>query len=47
MAAVVCELSTRGDADAMASLTRQLPLLAHAIIDGVRRGIEEPIDAQA
>jgi N-acetylmuramoyl-L-alanine amidase len=47
MAAVVCELATRGDADAMASLTRQLPLLAHAIVDGVRRGIEEPVDAQA
>jgi len=47
MAAVVCELATRGDADAMASLTRELPRLAHAIVDGVRRGIEEPVDAQA
>ena len=47
MAAVVCELVTRDDADAMAALARQLPAVAQAIVDGVRRGVEEPVDAQA
>ena len=46
MAAVVCELVPREDADAMAALARQLPRVAHAIVDGVRRGVDEPVDAQ-
>jgi hypothetical protein len=44
MAAVVCELSAQGDADEAAALTRNLPAVADAIISGMQRGIEQPID---
>jgi N-acetylmuramoyl-L-alanine amidase len=44
MAAVVCELVARDDAEAMALLSRRLPTVADAIVDGVRRGVEEPVD---
>ncbi len=47
MAAVVCELVGRDDANAMAVLAHDLPGVAQAIVDGVRRGVEEPVDAQA
>jgi N-acetylmuramoyl-L-alanine amidase len=47
MAAVVCELSAQGDADEASALTRNLPAVAAAIVDGVQRGIEDPIDANA
>jgi N-acetylmuramoyl-L-alanine amidase len=47
MAAVICELVARDDADAMAALAADLPAVARAIVDGVRRGVEEPIDAPA
>jgi N-acetylmuramoyl-L-alanine amidase len=45
MAAVVCELVPRDDAEGMAALARQLPRVARAIVDGVRRGVDEPVDA--
>jgi N-acetylmuramoyl-L-alanine amidase len=44
MAAVVCELVGRDDAEAMATLTAALPATARAIVDGIRRGVEEPVD---
>jgi N-acetylmuramoyl-L-alanine amidase len=47
MAAVICELVPRDNATAMAALAADLPAVARAIVDGVRRGIEEPIDANA
>ncbi len=47
MAAVVCELSAEGDAEEAAALTRNLPAVAAAIVEGVQRGIEQPIDAAA
>jgi N-acetylmuramoyl-L-alanine amidase len=46
MAAVVCEVVPRDDATAMATLSRRLPAAADAIVDGVRRGVEEPVDVQ-
>ena len=45
MAAVVCELVGRDDAEAMAALTTRLPVATKAIVDGIRRGVEEPVDA--
>jgi N-acetylmuramoyl-L-alanine amidase len=47
MAAVVCELAPRDDAGAAAALVANLPRLARAIVTGIRRGIEEPLDAPA
>jgi N-acetylmuramoyl-L-alanine amidase len=44
MTAVVCELAPRDDAAAVAGLVARLPALSRALIDGVRRGIEEPLD---
>jgi N-acetylmuramoyl-L-alanine amidase len=44
MSAVVCELVPRDDVDAMALLSRKLPDATEAIVDGVRRGVEEPVD---
>jgi N-acetylmuramoyl-L-alanine amidase len=44
MAAVVCELVPADDTDAIAELLARLPVVAGAIVTGVRRGIEEPID---
>jgi N-acetylmuramoyl-L-alanine amidase len=45
MAAVVCELLAREDADAMAAISARLPEVARAIVDGIRRGVEEPLNA--
>jgi N-acetylmuramoyl-L-alanine amidase len=44
MAAVSCELISRGDARAMTDLAARLPAIAGAMADGIRRGIEEPVD---
>jgi N-acetylmuramoyl-L-alanine amidase len=44
MAAVVCELVPSNDTDAITELNARLPVIANAIVTGVRRGIEEPID---
>jgi N-acetylmuramoyl-L-alanine amidase len=46
MAAVVCELVARDDAEAMALLSRRSPAVAEAIVDGLQRGVEEPVDVQ-
>jgi N-acetylmuramoyl-L-alanine amidase len=43
MAAVVCELVPSNDTDAVTDLNARLPAVAGAIVNGVRRGIEEPI----
>lgn len=45
MAAVVCELLAADDADATGVLTARLADVAAAIADGIRRGVEEPLDA--
>jgi N-acetylmuramoyl-L-alanine amidase len=45
MAAVVCELAAREDAEAVAALVVRLPELSQALVTGVRRGIEDPLDA--
>ena len=42
MAAVVCELIGRDDGDTRAMLTTRVPELARALVEGVRRGVEEP-----
>jgi N-acetylmuramoyl-L-alanine amidase len=44
MAAVSCELLARDDARATADLAARLPAIASAMADGIRRGIEEPVD---
>ena len=44
MAAVVCELFSRDDPDGVIALTALVPRLADAIVEGVRRGVEAPID---
>ena len=46
MAAVVCEPATRGDLVAMRRVVERTADLARAIVRGVRRGVEEPIDAR-
>jgi N-acetylmuramoyl-L-alanine amidase len=43
MAAVACELVPQDDADATSSLATQLPAVAEAVVEGVRRGVEEPV----
>jgi N-acetylmuramoyl-L-alanine amidase len=45
MPAVVCEVVASDDAAAMAALSRQLPAVANAVVVGMRRGVEEPVDA--
>ena len=47
MPAVMCELVAADDVDAMASLNRRSPAVARALVDGTRRGVEEPVDAPA
>jgi len=42
MTAVVCELVGRDDAARRAMLTARLPEMTHALVEGVRRGVEEP-----
>jgi N-acetylmuramoyl-L-alanine amidase len=44
MAAVVCELFSRDDPAGAAALATRTPRLAHAIVEGVRRGVEAPLD---
>lgn len=44
MTAVVCELVGRDEADARALLTTQLPEVTRALVEGFRRGVEEPPD---
>jgi N-acetylmuramoyl-L-alanine amidase len=46
MAAVVCELAAADDSDGTASLVVRLPALSRALVDGLRRGIEEPLDSE-
>lgn len=45
MPAVVCTPSVAGDADAMRLVVSRAPELGAAIARGVRRGVEEPLDA--
>ena len=42
MTAVVCELVGRDEAEARALLTTKLPDMTRAIVEGFRRGLEEP-----
>jgi N-acetylmuramoyl-L-alanine amidase len=44
MAAVVCELFSRDDPGGASHLTTRMPQLARAIVEGVRRGVEAPLD---
>jgi hypothetical protein len=46
MAAVAVELFSRDDAYAAAALSPRVPALAAAIVEGVRRGVEEPLDVR-
>jgi N-acetylmuramoyl-L-alanine amidase len=43
MTAVVCELVGRDEAEARALLTTRLPEVTRAIVEGFRRGLEEPV----
>jgi N-acetylmuramoyl-L-alanine amidase len=45
MAAVVCEIVPREDAAAVQALVSNGPAVASAIVEGVRRGVERPLDA--
>ena len=45
MAAVVCELVGRDDAMRRPRCSTRLPDSPHALVDGIRRGVEEPVDA--
>jgi hypothetical protein len=42
MTAVVCELVGRDDADGRSMLTARLPDMTRALVEGLRRGVEEP-----
>jgi N-acetylmuramoyl-L-alanine amidase len=42
MAAVVCELVGRDDADARSMLSTREPELARSLVEGIRRGVEDP-----
>jgi N-acetylmuramoyl-L-alanine amidase len=44
MTAVVCELVGRDDVAARSMLTAQLPDMARVLVEGLRRGVEEPPD---
>jgi N-acetylmuramoyl-L-alanine amidase len=46
MAAVVCDLVARGDLEGMQVVVTRTAEVARAIARGVRRGVEEPIDAR-
>jgi N-acetylmuramoyl-L-alanine amidase len=43
MAAVVCELFARDDAQGAAALASRVPDLARAIVEGIRVGVETPV----
>ena len=45
MAAVVCELYSRDEPDGAASLMSHGPELASALAEGIRAGVEQPVDA--
>jgi hypothetical protein len=47
MTAVVCELVGRDGADARTMLTTRLPDVARALVEGLRRGVEEPPEHDA
>lgn len=47
MTAVVCELVGKHEADARTMLTARLPAMTRALVEGLRRGVEEPPDANA
>ena len=42
MTAVVCELVGRDDAAGRSLLTTLLPEMTQALVEGVRRGVEDP-----
>jgi N-acetylmuramoyl-L-alanine amidase len=44
MTAVVCELVGRDERDARSMLTAQLPVMTQALVEGLRRGVEDPPD---
>lgn len=44
MVAVACELVARDDSEAAAALAARVPSVAEAVVEGVRRGVEEPVD---
>ncbi len=44
MTAVVCELVGRDEADVRSMLTARLPDVTRALVEGLRRGVEEPPD---
>ena len=44
MPAVVCELVGQGETDVRAMLTARLPDMTRALVEGFRRGVEEPPD---
>ena len=44
MAAVIVEFAGADDPTATADLLGQIPYVARALVDGIRRGIEEPVD---
>ncbi len=44
MAAVVCELLGPDEPEATAALRANEAAVAHALVEGVRRGVEEPVD---
>jgi hypothetical protein len=45
MAAVVCEIVPRDNAAAVQALAAHGPAVAAAIVSGIRRGVERPLDA--
>jgi len=47
MTAVVCELVGRDEPAARAILTAQLPAMTIALVEGLRRGVEDPPDQPA
>jgi len=47
MAAVVCEPVQHDDLDAMRDLVRNVTAIGHAVVRGIRRGLEEPKPAGA
>ena len=46
MAAVLCEVAVRGDASSMGVVVTHAAEVARAIARGLRRGVEEPVDAE-
>ncbi len=47
MTAVVCELVGRDEVGARTMLTAQLPVVTAALVEGLRRGVEDPPDSLA